>query len=216
MNTTKIIVTRHGETQWNVEGKIQGQLDSPLTELGLRQAQALGGRLKQEAFSQIYSSDLGRCRHTAQVIAEATGQAIQSIQFDQRLRERGFGILQGLTWSQVSANHPEVAKAIRAGTPDYIVPEGENYRMILQRALACLENLSHRHPGELILVVSHGGVLNILFKHLLGVPLDAVRKFHIQNAGVNVIARTEESWMVETLGDVSHLKRLNTADEMMR
>jgi probable phosphoglycerate mutase len=213
MTATRFILTRHGETQWNLEQRMQGHQDSQLTGLGRQQAEALARRLEHEAFDHLYSSDLGRCQKTAQTIAAVTGHAIN---LDPRLRERNLGIVQGLSFSMVSDRYPDVSRAMQSYDPDYVVPEGESYRMVLQRALASLDDLARKHPGEQILIVSHGGVLNILFKHLLGIPLQTTRSFRVHNAGLNVVMRYEANWMVETLGDVSHLKVLYSRDELLR
>ena len=203
--STRLFLIRHGETEWNVAHIAQGHLDSLLTERGVAQCQALGRRLKGYIFDTIYSSDLGRCQKTAQYAIGETGQPIH---LDERLRERNLGVVQGLNRQQARAQLPEVAAGIGSRDPDYVVPEGESVRQMLDRMLAFLEDMLAQHAGETVLVVSHGGVLSVLMRHLLGLSPEQPRKFYIRNAGLNVIVHGEEGWMVETLGDVAHLTEL--------
>ena len=101
---TEILLIRHGETLWNQQGRMQGQNDSPLTPTGLEQARKLARRLKDVAFTALYSSDLGRAHQTARCIADATGHEIIA---DRGLRERSFGIFEGLTNAEIQVRHPE-------------------------------------------------------------------------------------------------------------
>src|SRR5712671_5870809 len=124
MIVTRLIVVRHGETVWNVEDKLQGQMDSELTPLGNAQSQALAERLSRCAISALYSSDLGRAGQTAELIAARTGQQIR---FDARLRERHLGIFQGRTWAEVQRLFPEDIARFLSNEVDYVVPEGESF-----------------------------------------------------------------------------------------
>ncbi len=202
MRKTEIILIRHGETVWNLERKFQGQLNSPLTERGIAQAQALAVRLQHDRLSHIYSSNLGRCYQTAQYVATIRGQPII---VDERFCERNYGPFQGLTRQEVQDNYPQLYENDKSGNPDYVIPNGESKREVLQRALTALEELSQRHVGERFLVVTHGAVLSILFRHFLGIPLHTPRLFKITNVGFNLVSINEGHWLVETLGDVSHL-----------
>jgi probable phosphoglycerate mutase len=202
MQRTRVIVVRHGETAWNNEKRWQGHLDSPLTAKGLSQAQALARRLSGERFSALYSSDLGRAHQTAQIIATATGH---SVVLDARLRERKLGVFQGLTSDEIRAVHAEEYELYRARDPDHRLPEGESLRQQVERNLRCFEELAQRHLGESIVVVTHGGVLSGLFRHVLSIPLQAPRRFAFANSSLNVFIFQEGDWMLQTWGDVSHL-----------
>ncbi len=206
---SKLIVIRHGETQWNHEGRHQGQLDSPLTVRGVHQAHAIAGRLKAESFAALYSSDLERAHRTAEIIAHQCGHTIIT---DPRLRERHMGIFQGLTWEEISDKHPDELHRYRTADVDYVVPEGESARQRLQRSVACLEELARRHHGQTIAVVTHGGILSGLFRWTLGIPLKAPRSFKLWNASLNVFYYNEDGWLLGTWGDCSHLKEIGALD----
>lgn len=202
MQRTRVIIVRHGETEWNIKGIRQGHLDSPLTEKGLAQAKALGQRLARERFSALYSSDLGRAVQTAEAIAERTGHKIVT---DARLRERHLGIFQGLNGEEINARYPEERRLFRTVGPDYVIPGGESMRQQVLRNVEYLNGLAEIHCGEQIVVVTHGGVVSGFFRYTLEIPLGAARRFEFVNAGLNVFAREEESWLLLTWGDVSHL-----------
>ncbi|MDQ3248458.1 MAG: histidine phosphatase family protein, partial [Chloroflexota bacterium] len=163
MPTTEIILVRHGETAWNVEERLQGQMDSPLTPLGLAQTQAVANRLQHETFTTLYSSDLVRTQQMARAIAALTNHAIV---LDQRLREKHFGIVQGMLGDEVQAAYPEISRDYRAGSPDYVVPGGESTHQLLARGLAFVNQIADRQPGEKIVAVTHGGLISALVRHI--------------------------------------------------
>jgi 2,3-bisphosphoglycerate-dependent phosphoglycerate mutase len=202
MEPTEVIVVRHGETTWNLEGRRQGHLDSPLTPKGIAQAEALAQRLKGEHFGALYSSDLGRACQTAEIIASATGHGIA---VDGRLRERNLGIFQGLRSDEIQKFYPEEYRLHRTSGPDFVIPGGESARQQVERNIRCLEELTQQHPGQRIAVVTHGGVLSGLFRHTFSIPLDAPRRFEFLNCSINVFTYEQNLWMLQTWGDVSHL-----------
>jgi probable phosphoglycerate mutase len=202
MEATRLIIVRHGETQWNLEGRRQGHLDSPLTPKGRAQAQALGQRFKAGSCRMIYSSDLGRAYHTAKAIAARTGNEVVP---DERLRERHLGIFQGLNGDEIRARYPDEYEKHRRGGPDHAVPGGESFSDQACRNLACLEELATQYAGETIMIVTHGGVLSALFRHTFGIPLDAPRRFTFKNASVNSFVYQDGVWSLETWGDICHL-----------
>ena len=202
MDRTQVIIVRHGQTQWNIKGVRQGHLDSPLTEKGLAQAEALGERLAREKFSVLYSSDLGRAVQTARMISRTTGHAIVT---DVRLRERHLGIFQGLDAEEIKERYPEEYRLHRTLGPDYVIPGGESMHQQVARNVACLNEVAEKHAGETIAVVSHGGVLSGLFRHIFSIPFQAPRRFEFVNASLNLFTYEEGHWMLRTWGDVSHL-----------
>jgi len=202
MERTQLIMVRHGQTVWNLEGKRQGYLDSPLTEKGLAQAKALARRFGRLSFRVLYSSDLGRAYQTAKIISEVTGHEIIT---DSRLRERNLGIFQGLKADEIRDRYPEEYRLHRSLGPDYVIPEGESVRQQVERNIACLNGLGERHLGETVVVVTHGGVLSGFFRDTLSIPLDAPRRFDFVNGGLNIFAYEEGNWFLQTWGDVSHL-----------
>jgi 2,3-bisphosphoglycerate-dependent phosphoglycerate mutase len=202
MIRTQIIIVRHGQTQWNIRKIRQGHLDSELTDKGVAQARALGQRLARESFTALYSSDLGRALHTARMIAAVTGHEIVT---DERLRERHLGVFQGLSGDEIKDKHPEEYRLHRTLGPEYVIPGGESVRQQVARNVDCLDEIALKHPGEKVVVVTHGGVVSGLFRHALDIPLDAPRRFEFVNAGLNVFAYEEGHWILRTWGDVSHL-----------
>lgn len=203
MSKTEIILIRHGETEWNVVGRLQGQHDSLLTAAGMKQAKGLARRMKSDQFSHLYSSDLGRTMSTAQEIAHLTQHEVIP---DKRLREKSLGILEGLTWSQAGERHPQVIKGLEQQGNAYVVPEGESTDQMLARTLDFLEEMAVRHTGGRIAAVTHGAVLSALFRHLLGIPLDTPRRFHILNTSIHEIANENGTWWVNLLGDTHHTR----------
>jgi probable phosphoglycerate mutase len=202
MSRTQVIIVRHGQTRWNIQKIRQGHLDSELTERGVVQARALGQRLARENFVALYSSDLGRAVQTARMITDITGHEIIT---DKRLRERHLGIFQGLSGDEIKAKHPEEYRLHRTLGPDYVIPGGESVRQQVARNVLCLDEIATRHAGEKVVVVTHGGVVSGLFRHVLDIPLEAPRRFEFVNAGLNVFAYEDGTWMLRTWGDVSHL-----------
>lgn len=210
--STRVILVRHGETCWNTEGRYQGQLDSPLTEEGHRQAEAIAARLAQDRIDGLYASDLGRARRTAEPIAAATGVPLY---LDARLRERHFGLFHGQTPAVLRRQHPADYTQFSQPDADYRVPLGESLRQVHDRAVACLQDLHARHAGQRVALVTHGGVLAALLKYVLGLPLAAARPFRVFNAAYNVIHHTEGRWLLEVLGDVSHLQTIDGSDDVV-
>jgi probable phosphoglycerate mutase len=209
-HTTIIYAVRHGETEWNLVGKQQGQLNSPLSDAGVKQARLLAEGLGGREIQVLYSSDLGRALETAGVIGAALGLETQ---VDPRLRERHLGSLQGLTWEAFRSRFPEEAARAESGDPDYACPGGESPRERHQRCVACCAELAARHPGGRILVVTHGGVVNSLFHHALGIELGQPRRFSNVNAAINSFSVTGDRWRLDTWGDISHMRGMTVLDD---
>lgn len=198
---TRVVLVRHGQTEWNNGARFQGHTDSPLTQIGERQAQALGKRLAGERFAAVFSSDLGRARRTAEIIAEHTGHTVKT---DARLRERGLGIFEGLRRDEIEARFPEESRKYYSRQADYAVPGGESAMGRFRLGLECLNELAERHSSGTILVVTHGGLVQGMFRHVTGLPFEAPRRFSIRNAAYNVFAYGEYGWSLEIWGDTSH------------
>jgi probable phosphoglycerate mutase len=195
-----VYLIRHGETYWNCEKRLQGQLDSPLTEEGIRQSGALAGRLSAIAFDAVYSSDLERARQTAHIIASTAVKPI--VNYDNRIRERHFGNFQGLTWEEISVKYPEEAARELSGNPMNQVPGGESKQQLLARAISFFDDIAGRHPEQKVLVISHGGILNVWTKHVLRLPLGIPRRFHLDNAAINIFEFNGDHWYLKTLGEL--------------
>jgi 2,3-bisphosphoglycerate-dependent phosphoglycerate mutase len=210
MSTTTLVLVRHGETAWNVEGRIQGHLDMPLNEIGLAQAASVGRRLGAESFDAIYSSDLIRAYLTASpVVADPENDIIR----DRRLRERHLGVLQGLTGDEAVARQPAAWKAFKSRTADLPLAGGESLGEFSRRVVDFVEDVRGRHAGRRVLIVTHGGVLDAAYRHATGMALSAIRDFPIYNASVNVMSHDGGRWKIESWGDVSHLPQELAMDD---
>jgi probable phosphoglycerate mutase len=201
MSAAHLILLRHGETEWNIEARYQGQLDSALTATGRAQAAALASRLVPHGVAVLYSSDLGRAQETARVIADATGLKVIP---DSRLRERHLGIFQGLLKSEIREMFSDEYRRFKADA-DYVIPGGESARQCSTRIIGCLEEIARRHVGQKIAIVAHGGTVSSLLRHTLATPLEAPRRFERLNASWNVFLFEDGKWSLQTWGDVSHL-----------
>lgn len=200
---TRVIAVRHGQTEWNVQARIQGQGDSDLTEAGRAQARSIAERLSRERFDAIVSSDLGRAAATAQAISESAGKPVV---LDARLRERHFGVGEGMTYDEVDRAYPGAFARIRNVDPDFVIPGGESRRHFHQRVCAAFDSLAAAHAGRTIVVVTHGGVLATFFRHVHDIPLDVAHPIAITNASYNMLACDAGKWSVVTWSDNAHLE----------
>ena len=210
MNATRIIAVRHGETAWNVDTRVQGQLDIELNETGRWQAQRLALALAGEPVNAIYSSDLLRARDTAHAIASITGQALQT---HEGLRERGFGVLQGKTHSEIEAHWPEQALRWRQRDPHWAPHGGESLVAVRERIIRTASELAARHPGEQIVLVAHGGVMDVLYRAATGQDLQAPRSWQLGNAAINRLLWTPDGLTLVGWSDTRHLDDDATLDE---
>lgn len=199
---TQIILIRHGETVWNQQRRMQGHSDSPLSETGVRQARLLARHLKPIAFSALYSSDSGRAQHTARSVAEVTGH---DIVFDPRLRERHFGVFEGLTGSEIEARYPADYARFKSRDQAHVIPGGESALQFRARVLACFHEIAGRHAGDLVVVISHGLVLDVLYRAALGIAPELPRIHELVNAGINRLRYDGGAWHIEVWGDGGHL-----------
>jgi probable phosphoglycerate mutase len=179
---TPLLLIRHGETDWNAQSRIQGHIDIALSERGQQQAQALARFLRAEPLSAIYASDLGRARQTALPLALHQGLELR---LDPRLRERGFGLFEGSTYTEAQANWPNEYAIWQRRDPGHALPGGESYLQARARVLQCLEEIVHRHEGETVAVVTHGGVLDIVYRVAHGIAWETPRSHLIPNACIN-------------------------------
>ena len=206
---TKFLIVRHGETLWNREHRIQGQGNSELSSVGLRQAVAVAQRLAQRRCTRLVSSDLGRTVQTARPIAAATGLALET---DAGLRERAFGVFEGLVPDQIRARYPEDHVRWQAREPAHVIPGGESLVQLRELVRGCLEALArdqaHQSAGAeagAVIVVTHGGVLDALYRIAAEVAPDAPRTWQLLNASVNQISVGARGWQLGAWGDISHL-----------
>jgi probable phosphoglycerate mutase len=198
----RLCMVRHGETAWNAEGRVQGQLDIPLSAAGLAQAQCVAAALPAGRFSALYSSDLARVRQTAQPAAHKLGLEVR---LEACLRERHYGVFQGLTYSQAKESLPADYARFKAKDPQYAFGSGESLSDFFSRAMRCIGAIAARHPGEEVLVFTHGGVLEMAYRHATGCGLSSPRRCELPNAALNWIEAGEQNWTVLGWADCAHL-----------
>lgn len=209
MTATRIIATRHGETAWNVATRIQGQLDIALNERGQWQAGQLARALAAQEIAAIYSSDLLRAQQTAQAIAAACGMAVTP---EPGLREREFGHFEGQTFAEIEQRWPDQSLAWRRRVPDFAPEGGESLIAFRARVLDCVEALAQNHLGEQIVLVAHGGVMDLLYRAATRLELQAPRSWQLGNATINRLLWSPEGFSLVGWNDTSHLEQ-DTLDE---
>lgn len=200
---TRICLVRHGETEWNAARRIQGQIDIGLNETGLQQAAAAGRWLRTAGIVALYSSDLKRAWKTAQAIGAALGLEPQAVP---EMRERRYGVFEGLTYDEARANHPAGYAAFEGRNADYDFEGGESLRAMYGRVTGKLQQIAAAHPGQNVLVVLHGGVLDIINRFVRGNGLEAPRDFLIPNAGINWVSVSAGRWHLDRWGETAHLE----------
>ena len=181
---TRFCLVRHGETEWNVQRRIQGNLDLPLNATGMMQAHAAARGLVEAGIERIYSSDLARARQTAEAAAQHIGLPLNLCE---QLRERRFGIFEGLTYDEAKRRFPDVHARFESRASGFAIPGGESLQQFAARVETALRRLASDHPGQTVLVVTHGGVLDIAHRLATGRTLDTPRDFVIHNAAYNWI-----------------------------
>lgn len=195
-----IYCVRHGESCYNAEGRLQGQADTPLSPLGLRQAETLAVTLRAYPITAVYSSPLPRAVQTAEPIARALGI---SVVHDPRLMEINVGIFQDVLHRDIPERFPAESAAWRSSDPDYRIPGGESRRDLMLRGRAVFESIRATEHDQ-IAVVSHGGLFGAVFKSLLDVPANR-NPFTLYNASISQLAWVSEPKLV-TLNQVEHLR----------
>ena len=203
MQATRIIAVRHGETAWNVDTRIQGHIDIALNPTGVWQARQLGRALAQEPVSAIYASDLQRAQATAQAVADTTGAPLHA---DPGLRERSFGELEGRTFAQLEAELPEQARRWRKRDPHFAPVGGESLTALRARIQATTYHLAAQHTGGLVVLVAHGGVLDVLYRLATGQELQAPRTWLLTNTAINRLLWTPQGLSLVGWADTGHLE----------
>jgi len=200
---TRVVAVRHGETVWNAETRMQGQLDTALSARGRWQAARAGAALADEGIELVFASDLARAFDTAQAFARPAGLAVRT---DTGLRERSFGVFQGSTYAEIDARWPAEAARWRRHEPDFGPEGGETMRAFSARAVAACTRIAAASPGRSIAIFTHGGVLDCLYRAASGVGLEAARTWELGNAAINRLLYTPAGFTLVGWGDVSHLE----------
>ena len=207
---TEILLIRHGETDWNSDKRLQGHIDIGLNDNGRRQAAALGKSLQHEALDAIFASDLQRARDTAQAVADLQGKTVQ---IEPALRERCFGGFEGLRHHEIEQRYPEDYRAWKLREPDVRYPAGERVaetmREFFERAVTAVTRLADqdKRSGQdrKIAIVTHGGVLECLYRSVNDIGFGVGRDFDIFNASVNRLYWDGQRMHIRQWADVAHL-----------
>jgi probable phosphoglycerate mutase len=202
---TDFIVIRHGETDWNREQRFQGQIDVPLNATGHRQAQRLAEAMTGERFDLLVSSDLQRARQTAQPLAQ---RHAHDARLHAALREQSFGVLEGLDVPAIQTRHPQLWAQWLRHDADYALPDGESARRFHARVIAAVRELAEAHGGQTLLVVTHGGVLDMLWRTAHGLSLHGPRTCAIPNTGINRLRWRRGTLQILRWAEDTHLAGL--------
>ncbi len=205
-DTTRILLIRHGQSQGNAERRFGGHTATPLSERGRREAEATAHALASESLSAIYSSDLSRAVETAMPLARLAGLEVERTE---AFRERGVGVMEGLTFEEAATQHPDEYAALLHRDFEHVLIGGESYRQTLDRAARKLDQIIAEHTGGRIAVFTHTGTICILTLHLMG-ALDApdLKPVWIatSNCGITRIdLRTDGFIRVNAINDTRHL-----------
>ena len=196
-------LVRHGETVWNLEGRLQGHRHIPLTERGSAQARQLAVRLDGQVAGPVYSSDLAHALATAQAIAAGSAADVRP---DALLREFSYGEWEGLTMEQAKANDPEVyAIRITGRNTDYAAPGGETTIELLERVRRFTDAARKRHPSEDVTIVAHGGSIRAVAVCLLGLDAEHFWRLRLSHGSLSVVTVQPDACVLELWNDTSHL-----------
>ncbi len=203
---TALIVIRHGETDWNRQHRFQGQIDVPLNAIGQTQAARLAERLADEPLDVLLASDLQRARSTAEALARRRNQALQ---VEPLWREQSFGVLEGLDVPTIHREHRPLWDQYVRHEADYALPGGgESTRRFYERVMQALQAALAAHAGRRIAVVTHGGVLDMLWRAAHGLPLHGPRECEIPNTGINRLRWDGDRLQIDSWGEAEHLAGL--------
>jgi probable phosphoglycerate mutase len=200
---TELLLIRHGETDYNRQLRFQGQIDIPLNATGHAQATRLGARLLAEPLDAVVTSDLQRTRETA---APLLRQRRLDTTTDPLWREQAFGVLEGLEVASVRGLHPELWDAWTRHEADLAPPGGESYRQFHARVMQALGSLAAARPGQRIAVFTHGGVLDMVWREVHGLPLAGPRACAIPNTGINRLGWDGNRFEILRWADDAHLQ----------
>lgn len=193
MTAAKLCIARHGETDWNKLGVLQGWLDVPLNELGRRQALEMAATFMGTGFAAVWSSPLARSRETADIIASVLHLPPPSSH--EGLKERHFGAIQGIPKSELAEQDPALMEQILRRNPAAEFVGGESMDEFADRVIAACLEIGAQHPGKQVLVITHGWVLDVLSRHISGVPRSTVLKVKPKN-GESVWVEVEQGAVI--------------------
>lgn len=207
--TTRFCIVRHGETAWNAEQRVQGQLDIPLNANGQRQARAVGVALAAVRFDAVVCSDLSRAYETALLSSSAMDGGIET---EVALRERHYGKFQGLKYVEAQQQFPADFALHLERHLDFAYASGESLQSFAARVGKVMDALAKKHKDKTVLVVTHGGCLDVVYRTASGIGLTAPRNFAIPNAAINWVDYVDGRWSIVGWADCAHLEA--TLDEL--
>ena len=207
MTRTRFCLVRHGETDWNSARRLQGYTDIPLNNRGFAQAAQIAKTLKSSnfQFDVLYTSDLQIAKQTANAIESL--YAVSAISHSS-LKERHLGALQGLTINEAPLVEPELWQIHLSRDIHHELRGGESILQFASRIKTALQDIQEKHAGKTILVVSHGGALDMMYRIASNQALDAERAVAVPNASLNWISCVGSNWTVDNWADTSHLDGL--------
>ena len=215
--TTEILIIRHGQTAWNKQKRYQGHSDIPLNEKGELQAVALAETLKNERLDAIISSDLLRAQKTAEEIARWHELPVK---LDSALRERCYGVFEGMQLEEIERDYPEHLARWQAAEPDFVFPPGEreaeSLRQFYGRALGALNHWAEQHPGQKIAVVAHFGIIESAWRAAHAIPLGERVRMPVLNTSINRFALGGGEIRLLAWGEAEHLEPLRKPPEYLK
>ena len=197
-----LLIVRHGETEWNAEGRIQGHTDIGLSENGAQQARSLGQRLADRQIDVAYSSDLKRTSETARL---ALGHRNVVLNETPRLREYHKGIFEGMTLTEIQTQFPDEYPKYLEKDLSYAPEGGETTRDVSTRMASIFQEIKAKHLDATVLVVSHGGALRAAMVSLLGMPLEGNWSFVFGNCGLTMVDTFADNAVLRLFNDTSHI-----------
>lgn len=203
---TRLLLVRHGETEWNKQGLFQGQSDIELNTYGLEQVRTVGQRLSTEELSSIYSSDLKRAVQTTQAITSVNGTADRPVTYTKQLRELYFGDFEGKHFEEIKEQYIPLAKAWRDGDLDITAPRGETLLQLGSRITVLADKLRDQHVDETVLVVAHGGPLQMMICYLIGIDIQHWWRFHLDTASISIVNLYKEWNVLSLMNGTAHLR----------
>jgi len=199
----RIFLVRHGETSWNREGRFQGQIDVPLNDAGLRQADAVANALKEIPFDRIISSNLSRALRTALPLASRMRLGM-GVETDDDLKEIGHGLWEGRTAAEVETMYPGALALWHTRPETVVMPEGESLADVQNRAWPALLRIAEG-KGETVAVFTHDAVLKVLLMKALDCPLSSFWRFQLANGSITLLELGDKGWRIPLMGEAGHL-----------
>ncbi len=201
---TRLLLVRHGRSQMNAEGRVQGWLDSPLDDVGRAQARAVARRVKGEGPQVLYTSPLLRARETAEIMAGELGVPLIT---DERLKEHGVGLITGLNFHEIEERFPHFFELWRSSRTVLLPPDGEPPDVFRQRVVSALAEVVASHPDGVVGVVTHGGALGVYMLHLLQAQPDRRSPFSFGNGSLTIVDLDGNGPRIRLVNDQCHIER---------